>query len=170
MTWKLTSEVKMSLSKLSRRKLVKRCIRRLTVELVGVVAEAVEEEINRERKQWVRGWLGRRDTHGASALLLRELATEDIQEYQVCLRMTPVDFEKLLELVTPKIKREDTLMRDAILPRVKLEVTLNFLATGNSYRSLSHFFRVSTPAISKFIPEVCDAIVEVLGDLIRVSY
>lgn len=53
--------------------------------------------------------------------------------------------------------------------KVKLEGTLNFLATGNNYRSLQHFFRVSKPAISNFIPEVCDAIYDSLREFIKVS-
>ncbi|KAJ8968125.1 hypothetical protein NQ317_002988 [Molorchus minor] len=79
----------------------------------------------------------------------------------MCLRMSPYQFDTLLGMVTTKIQKQDTQMRDAIPPQLKLEVTLNFLATGNNYRSLQHFFRISKPSISKFIPEVCDAIYRV---------
>lgn len=157
---------------LSRRKLkmeMRKCMIRVSKALIIEIAEALKEEIWRKKKEWVRGWLVKRNTHGASALLLKELATEDMLEYKMCLRMSPANFDKLLEMVTQKINRQDTLMRDAISPRVKLEVTLVFLATGNNYRSLSHFFRVSKSTISKFIPEVCDAIVGELGDFIKVS-
>ncbi|XP_072384736.1 uncharacterized protein [Diabrotica undecimpunctata] len=115
----------------------------------------------------MREWLKRRNTHGASALLLKELALEDELEYKMCLRMTPRKFEELLNMVHDKIE-QDPFMRDVIKPRVKLEITLNFLATGNSYRSLSHFFKASRPAFSKLVPEVCDAISEVLGGSIKV--
>ena len=64
--------------------------------------------------------------------------------------MTPEKFDALLDMVVPK-------MRDAIPPRVMLEVTLYFTATGNSCRTLQYFFRVSKVSISNFIPEVCDA-------------
>jgi hypothetical protein len=59
-------------------------------------------------------------------------------------------------------------MRDAIPLRIKLEVTLSFLATGNSYRNLQHLFWVSKVAILKFSPEVCESIYLKLGDHIKV--
>lgn len=133
--------------------------------LIREVAEAIDDEVNRERREWVKDWLKRRDSLGGTSLLLKELAVEDQLEYKRCLRMTPENFEQLLSMVKDIIQCKDTIMRDAITAEVKLQVTLNFLATGNSYRSLSHFFRVSRPAISKFIPEVCDAISEVLDSV-----
>ena len=81
----------------------------------------------------MRKWIRRRETRGASALLLRELSVEDPQEYRLYLRLTPESFETLLNLIAHVIQRTDTKLRDAIPARVKVEVTLNFLATGNSY-------------------------------------
>ena len=66
------------------------------------------------------------------------------------------------------MQRTDTKLRDAIPARVKAEVTLNFLATGNSYRTLQHLFRVPKPSVSKFVPEVCEAVFEALKDFIKV--
>lgn len=40
------------------------------------------------------------------------------------------------------IKKEYNQMRMAILPKTKLEVTLRYLATGDSFKSLEYFFRV----------------------------
>ncbi|KAJ8974704.1 hypothetical protein NQ317_018505 [Molorchus minor] len=59
-------------------------------------------------------------------------------------------------------------MRDAIPAQIKLEITLSYLATGMNYRSLQHFFRVSKSAISRLIPEVCDAICDKLKEHIKV--
>jgi hypothetical protein len=129
----------------------------------------IEEEQNRKKRLWVRGWIGRRDSRGASTLLLKELAAEDVNEYKICLGMTPEKCDALLDMVAPKIERQNTQMRDAIPPRMMLEVTLYFMATGNSYRTLQYFFRVSKSSISNFIPEVCDTIYDSLGEFIRVS-
>ncbi|CAK1602310.1 unnamed protein product [Parnassius mnemosyne] len=68
----------------------------------------------------------------------------------MCMRLSTDQFEFLLK----KVQGLDTNMSVAIPANIKLEVTLSFLATGSSYRMLSHFYRVSKPAISKFIPEV----------------
>ena len=40
----------------------------------------------------------------------------------------------------------------------KLALTIRYLATGESYTSLSYQFRVGRSTISKFLPEVCRAI------------
>nr|CAH7732281.1 unnamed protein product [Callosobruchus chinensis] len=53
--------------------------------------------------------------------------------------------------------------------KVKLEITLTFLASGMSFRNLSHFYRVSIPSISNLIPEVCWAIYESLKTQIKME-
>ncbi|XP_028132453.1 uncharacterized protein LOC114327935 [Diabrotica virgifera virgifera] len=102
-----------------KRKLIQNCLATVANGFVTEVAEAIDDEVNKQRKEWMREWLKRRNTHGASALLLGELALEDELEYKMCLRMTPAKFEELLNMVHDKIERQDTFMRDAIKPRVK---------------------------------------------------
>jgi len=105
-----------------------------------------------------------------SALLLKELYLEDPKEFRLCLQLTPQKFESLLETISPFIQKCNTVLRDAIPARLKLEITLNFLATGSSYRTLQHMFLVSKPSISNFMPEVCEAIFVVLKEFIKVKY
>jgi hypothetical protein len=119
------------------RKKCRRIVKKKVSRLLPVqIAEVLEEEIAREKEVWVRKWLARRSTRGGSALLLKELYAEDPAEYRTCLRMSPECFDTLHDLIANAIQRSDTLMRDAIPSRIKLEVTLSFLATGNSYRNL----------------------------------
>jgi hypothetical protein len=115
----------------------------------------------------VRKWLLRGESQGGSARLLKELAAEDHPEYRSFMRMTPDRFEELLQKVSGVIQRSDTVMRGAIPATVKLELVLSYLATGNNYRSLSHFFGVSKSAISLFTPEVMDAIYHFLKEYIK---
>ncbi|CAI6376291.1 unnamed protein product [Macrosiphum euphorbiae] len=82
--------------------------------------------------------------------------------------MPPTMFNNLLDKVYSRIQKSDTILREAIPAKIKLQVTLSFLATGNSYRNLQQSFRVSKAAISKFVPEVCDAIYEHLQDFLQV--
>ena len=54
-------------------------------------------------------------------------------------------------------------MRQPLLPEKKLAVTLRFLTTGKSYSSM-YQYRITTASISKFVPEVCEAIYDALLD------
>lgn len=149
--------------------LQKNCLIRVNNMLLNKIHDIIEKEKKRKKRLWIREWIRRRDQLGASSLLLKELADEDVKEYRMCIRMTPRQFDILLAMIASRIQKQDTRMRNTIPAKLKLEVTLSFLATGNSYRSLQHFFRVSKPAISNFIPEVCVAIYESLRDYIKVS-
>nr|CAI5858980.1 unnamed protein product [Callosobruchus analis] len=51
---------------------------------------------------------------------------------------------------------------------MRLAITLRFLATGDSYKSLMYLFQVSYLTISLIVPEVCEAISSVLKDYIKV--
>nr|CAI5850163.1 unnamed protein product [Callosobruchus analis] len=51
---------------------------------------------------------------------------------------------------------------------MRLAITLRFLATGDSYKSLMYLFQVSYSTISLIVPEVCEAISSVLKDYIKV--
>jgi len=50
----------------------------------------------------------------------------------------------------------------------RLALTLRFLASGDSYVSLQHLFKISKQAVSCIVPEVCEALVEKLKDYIQV--
>jgi hypothetical protein len=147
---------------------VKSCVKILCEELIDIFQTVLIMENPQRKRLWIRKWLARRNTHGASNTLLKELATEDIEEYKHCMRMSPACFENLLKKISSIIQRVDTTMRSAIPAKVKLEITLSYLATGNSFRNLQQQFRVSRPAISNFIPEVCDAIYDALKEFIQV--
>ncbi|XP_075985597.1 uncharacterized protein LOC142982798 [Anticarsia gemmatalis] len=70
-------------------------------------------------------------------------------------RMSRTDFEILLNMVGPAIVKQDTKFRKSIDPHIRLAVTLRYLATGDSYGSLSYTFRVSKQVICHTIPKVC---------------
>jgi hypothetical protein len=64
--------------------------------------------MKQRRKLWVRKWLVRRESHGGSARLLKELAAEHHSEYRSFMRMTPDRVEDLLQKVSGVIQRSDT--------------------------------------------------------------
>ena len=74
------------------------------------------------------------------------------------MRMTPEFFEIIKTRLEPCLARQATNYRAPISVGEKLALTIRYLATGESYTSLSCQFRVGRSTISKFLPEVCRAI------------
>ena len=86
----------------------------------------------------------------------------DNEDYKNYLRMDNSCFAHLLDLISPTIKKQNTLMRDGIPPEQRLIATLRFLATGRSYEDLKFSCKISPQLLGKIIPETCKAIYEVL--------
>lgn len=83
--------------------------------------------------------------------------------------MSQTDFDNLLNKVLPAIAKQDTQLRKAIPAKIRLAITLRYLATGDSFESLHFLFKISPQLISKIIPEVCQALNEALKEEIKVS-
>ena len=72
---------------------------------------------------------------------------------------------ELINLVSPLIRKQDTVMRKSISPHETLTATLRFLATGRSLKDQEY----SKPSLSILIPEMCEAIYQVLKNFIQVK-
>lgn len=83
-------------------------------------------------------------------------------------RMSLQDFEYLLRQIEPIISKRNTSFRNSVPAKIRLAITLRFLATGDSYKSLYYLFKVSSQLISAIVPEVCSALINVLKDLVKV--
>lgn len=101
---------------------------------------------------------------------LGELVAEESEEFKKFTRMSNIDFEILLNKISPLITKQDTQLRLAIPARMRLAITLRYLATGDSFESLHFLFKVSPQSISTIIPEVCAALNQVLEKQIQVSF
>ncbi|KAG5888011.1 hypothetical protein JTB14_007130 [Gonioctena quinquepunctata] len=135
------------------------------------VRELCEQMLKRKRRRWwVRSWILGRNDLGALARLFKELELEDPSSYANILRMSVLKFKELLELVTLLIQKKDTKFREAIPSKTKLEITLRYLATGDSFKSLAYLFRVPHNTISVFVPEVLSGIYGVLQQFIKVRF
>ncbi|XP_034034854.1 putative nuclease HARBI1 [Thalassophryne amazonica] len=126
--------------------------------------ERRRQAIARRRRMWVSPWLQHRRLHGQYEKLMKELHAEDVTAFTNFMHMEPPAFHELLTRIAPRITKQDTNCRKALEPGLKLAITLRFLATGNSYKSLQYGFRVAHNTISMFIPQVCQAIIEELSD------
>lgn len=111
-----------------------------------------------QKRIWARQWIQRRDLENSAQKLIQELRDERSDEFYRYFRMSPEQFDILLEKVTPKIKKRDTNFRQAISSEIRLAITLRYLASGDSYRSLMLLFRVPHNTISGIVSETCKAI------------
>ncbi|XP_072177059.1 uncharacterized protein [Diadema setosum] len=111
---------------------------------------------------------GKNAVHGVQQghyhTLLQELQREDEGRLRNFLRIDAAIFQEILEKIQGKIQRQNTFWRKALEPGLKLAITLRYLATGSSYQSLMYGFRVAHNTISKFIPEVCEAIIDAYAE------
>ncbi|CAN7941130.1 unnamed protein product [Ixodes pacificus] len=107
---------------------------------------------------------------GHSATLLPLLRESDPQYFYEqaqglgYMRMLPVTFDRLLSLAENSIQRRDTNWRECIPARTRLEITLRFLASGDSQRSMSYAFQVAMSTVSEVIAEISQAIWDNLKD------
>lgn len=141
----------------------------IAVAAIYTYKKILEKSKQRNRTEWVKQWKQDREVHGHMPLLrqLRENYPDDYKNY---LRMDSTTFDKLLELVGPKIVKQDTVMRQSISPEERLTATLRFLATGRSLQDLSFTTGIGTSTLCDLIPETCKAMFESLkGEYMKVS-
>ncbi|XP_026827590.1 uncharacterized protein LOC113562374 [Ooceraea biroi] len=107
---------------------------------------------------WVRPiFTERRLLQGASDNLLVEMRLGDPEKYLNYLRMSPIIFTELLNIVGPLIEKQHV-VRQPIPTRTRLEVTIRWLVSGDSMTSLSYAYRIAQCTLSRIILETCKAI------------
>lgn len=126
---------------------------------------------NRERKRnkrrhWVRPIFSeeKRLMQGASDNLVREMEVIDKEKYFNYFRMPLETFEKLLSIIEPYITKE-TVIRTPIPARTRLQVTLRYLASGDSMTSISLFvLRII------LFPKLSPKLATLFGILLKTKY
>lgn len=71
-------------------------------------------------------------------------------------------------MITLNIIKKDMSFRRDISVSWRLATMQRFLTTGNSYTLLGYFLKISKQAISYIVPAVCNALVVVLQDYVKV--
>ncbi|XP_050542002.1 uncharacterized protein LOC126905910 [Daktulosphaira vitifoliae] len=94
--------------------------------------------------------------------MLADLRMEPSGQFEKFCLMSSTDFEYLLGKVGPYISRQDTVLRRCIPTQERLAMTLRFLATGDSFKSLSYLFKVSTQTVLRCVHETCSALIDEL--------
>jgi len=138
----------------------KRC---LSVLFVLDQLEEIEDRASKRGK--TRQWIRRRQENGYFTNIVRELAAEDTPAYHHMMRMKFEDFTAILREIVADITPRQVPKggHKVISAAERLTLTLRFLATGETFRSLSFQFRISRAAISYIVKEVCQAIEKRLG-------
>ncbi|XP_034033540.1 uncharacterized protein LOC117516795 [Thalassophryne amazonica] len=113
----------------------------------------------RQRKSvWVREWLLKRQEYGMYEKLMKHLGAGDIKSFSNFVGTDPEMFNQILEDLTLRLQKKTTNCRKPLSPGLKLAITLRYLATGDSYKSLASGFRVAPNTIVTVVPEVCQVI------------
>lgn len=110
--------------------------------------------IKRKRRSprcWVRPYLKERTKY--TTQFMDNLKIDPLSGFRNFTRISSADFEFFVNTIGPKIKKIDTNFRRSVEVEIRLAITLRFLATGDSYVSLSYLFKVSKQLISRIVPE-----------------
>ncbi len=125
-----------------------------------LLAEGNDTKLRKNRHCWVRSWISARKEQGYFDQLLPELQVTDTKAYQEFMRM---DFQLLVNELSERLHKQDTTMRESIKPEEMCCLTIRYLATGESFRSLEYQFRISRHTISRIVTDVCRALFEIMG-------
>lgn len=116
------------------------------------------------KRAWIHPINKKRRELGVYDNLIQELRSDN-QRHKGYLRMTPRNFDYILELIRDEITKMDTCLRYAIPPGLKLAVTLHFLAEGCSYYSIACHYRLGKSTVSYIIRDTCLALWNALQPL-----
>ncbi len=110
-----------------------------------------------QKRWWCKPWLLRRPAIGQFEHLMVELEVEDPAGFQNFVRCEPAMIQEMIKRLTPIISKQDTNYCKSLEPGLKVAITLRYMATGDSSKSLQYAIRVEYNTICLLIPEVCAA-------------
>ncbi|XP_068082638.1 uncharacterized protein [Anabrus simplex] len=126
-----------------------------------MIAIVLDEEEKERKKQLVHPIWKSRDKEGEFSTLYKCLKDDEVK-FHGHFRMSRNTFSKLFKKVEPLITRKDTFWRPAITPMERLAVCLRFLATGDSFKTISYSYRLGHSTVHKIVKETCEAIIRAM--------
>ncbi|XP_071055952.1 uncharacterized protein [Onthophagus taurus] len=134
-------------------------------DLENVATCLAISESKKKKSYWVHEINKKRNNFGEYHRLVKELE-EYPKKFHMYFRMSKEQFEFVHDIIKNKIQKKSTQFRDPISTQERLAVCLRFLATGNSFRSITFNYRLGFSTVRKIVAEVCDAIWETLGSTV----
>lgn len=125
--------------------------------ILAILTQKRKKQVTAKRL-WVRNWIRSRDLDQQSQKLICDLRNEGSNTFKQYFRLSIEQFDFLLDMIRSIISKKDTHMRKAISADTRLAITLRYLSSGDSYRSLMLLFRVPHNTISGIVPKTCEAI------------
>ena len=136
--------------------------------LVLVLNELMDSDDEKPTRGKTREWVKRREQSRYFNNIVKELKVEDRLGFREIFRMNVGDFEfilgKISYLISPR-QMSNFGGHLPIMPDERLALTLRYIATGESFESLSFQFRISLNAVSYIIKGYCNALVDELVPL-----
>ena len=131
-----------------------------------VLCELLDSDDEKPTRGKTRNWIKRREERGYFSNIVQELKIEDRLGFKDMFRVDVTDFEYVLSVIAPLITPKKIIGgHKPISPEERLTLAIRYLATGESFQSLSYQFRISLNAVSYIIKGCCKAIVEKLVPL-----
>lgn len=111
-----------------------------------------------ERKQWVDAYLRDRALKGRYATSFEDLV-DNPQHFRRSFHMSPEAFEELYSRVERHLLPKSRTRPDAIHPRERLIVTIEFLVTGCTARHLASTYRIAESTLHQIFMQVMEVII-----------
>ncbi|KAI7806549.1 hypothetical protein IRJ41_007875 [Triplophysa rosa] len=109
-----------------------------------------------KRKYWVHPVLRLRNEEGEFHLLIMELRDYP-DRFKIYFRMSVAQFDALLAILKPHIKKKTTNFREPIDPEQRLAVCV-YLSTGDSFTTIASSFRLGISTVGMIVRETSDQI------------
>ncbi|XP_043476015.1 uncharacterized protein LOC122507396 isoform X2 [Leptopilina heterotoma] len=115
------------------------------------------------RRWWVKPHIRHnlRELFGAYQTLFLYYIRSDHEEFYKMARMTPDQFDLLYNLIAHRLQKAS--LRRPLSKKLRLILTLNYLANGDSNRTTANFFRIGLSTTYRVVDEVCNIIWECLS-------
>ena len=126
-----------------------------------VLNELMDSDDEKTQLGKTRNWIKRRHERGDFNNIIQELRIEDRFGLRQIFRMDATDFENILakisDIISPKERLGGT---SPVQADERLALALHFLATGETFQSLSFQYRISLNVVSYIVKGCCKAVVE----------